>query len=204
MRKVVAALFISLDGVAESPGRWEFDAFDEDMATNMYSIIGERDAILLGRGTYQEWADYWPTVNFDREIASFTADTPRNVVSTAIFDREFASFINKTRKYVVSTTLDAVEWANSTLIKGNLADEINALKAQPGGTIGTGGSPGLVRSLLRQGLIDELQLMIYPVIAGQGKRLFADGDDLKRLHLVDSKISRSGVAILTYRPAQGA
>jgi dihydrofolate reductase len=174
------------------------------MAANMYSIIGERDAMLLGRGTYQEWADYWPTATFDREIASFTADTPRNVVSTASFDRAFASFINKARKYVVSTTLDSVEWANTTLIKGNLADEINALKAQPGGTIGTGGGPGLVLSLLRQGLIDELQLMIYPVIAGKGTRLFADGDDLKRLQLVDSKISRSGVAILTYRPAQGA
>jgi dihydrofolate reductase len=204
MRKVVAALFISLDGVVESPGRWEFDAFDEDMATNMFSIIGERDALLLGRGTYQEWADYWPTATFDREIASFTANTPGHVVSAATFDRAFASFINDTPKYVVSTTLDSVAWANTTLLKGNLADEIAALKTQPGSTIGAAGSPTLVRSLIQQDLLDEFQLMVHPVIAGNGKRLFADGDDLKRLRLVDSKATRSGVALLTYRPLDKA
>jgi dihydrofolate reductase len=182
MRKVVSALFISLDGVVESPDQWQFDAFDEDMGASMMTQLGQQDAVLLGRVTYEEWADYWPTSN----------------------DEPFASFINITPKYVVSTTLDSVEWANSTLIKGNLAGEIDALKAQPGGIIGTAGSPGLVRSLLRQGLVDELLLMIHPVIAGKGKRLFADGGDLKRLQLVESKITGSGVAILTYRPRDKA
>jgi dihydrofolate reductase len=204
MRKVAAALFITLDGVAESPGRWGFDAFDEDMAANMSSVIKSRDAILLGRGPYQEWADYWPTANFDREIASITADTPRHIASAATFDRAFTSFINAVPKYVVSTTLDSVGWSNSTLLKGNLADEIAALQAQPGGTIGVAGSPTLVRSLIQHNLLDELHLMVHPVIAGTGKRLFADSADLKRLRLVASKATRSGVALLTFRPLDPA
>src|SRR4051812_37940494 len=143
MRKVVSALFISLDGVVESPDQWQFDVFDEDMGASMMSQLEQQDAVLLGRVTYADWANYWPTSS----------------------DEPFASFINNTPKYVVSTTLDSVGGPNSTLIKGTLAEEINALKAQPGGIIGTAGSPGLVLSLLRQGLVDELLLMIHPVIA---------------------------------------
>src|SRR6476619_7476226 len=126
MRKVFSGLFISLDGVTEAPNEWQFDSFDEGLGTEMGAIIAETDTILLGRVTYQEWADYWPTAT----------------------DEPFASFINNTQKYVFSTTLDSVDWANSTLVKGNLASEINVLKSQPGGIIGTAGSPGLVRSLL--------------------------------------------------------
>jgi dihydrofolate reductase len=178
MRKVYAALFISLDGVTESPDKWQFDHFDDDMAAHMGEQLAAQDAVLLGRVTYQEWAPYWPT-------------------ST---DEPFASFINATPKYVVSTTLDKVEWQNSTLINGNLADEIATLKRQPGKNIGVAGSPTLVRSMLQASLLDELILMVHPVIAGRGKRLFADGGDLKRLKLVDSKTTRTGVVILTYRP----
>lgn len=179
MRKVFGALFISLDGVTEAPNLWQFDNFDEDMGAAMMAVLSEQDAVLLGRVTYEEWAGYWPN-------------------ST---DEPFASFINNTPKYVFSTTLDNVDaWQNSTLIKGNAAEAIAALKAQPGKNIGIAGSPTLVRSLLQQDLLDELILMIHPVAVGSGKRLFADGDALKRLELADSTITRSGVAILTYRP----
>jgi dihydrofolate reductase len=132
--------------------------------------------------TYQEWQPYWPT-------------------ST---DEPYASHINNTPKYVVSSTLDKVEWGkwgNISLIKGNLAEEIAKLKQQPGKNIGVSGSPSLVRSMLRNDLLDELTLMIHPVIAGGGKRLFDGGIDLKRLKLVDTKTTKTGVSVLTYQPA---
>ena len=178
MRKVVAGLFISLDGVVESPDQWQFDHFDEDMAAGMSAQLATQDAVLLGRVTYAEWASYWPTA----------ADEP------------FASYINNVPKLVVSTTLKKVEWKNSTLIKGDLAEAIARLKQQPGKSIGVAGSPTLVRSLLNSGLLDELILMIHPVIVGKGKRLFQDGDALKRLKLVNSKTTRTGVLIVTYQP----
>jgi dihydrofolate reductase len=106
-------------------------------------------------------------------------------------------------KYVVSTTLNKAEWGNweqPTLIKGNLAKEINKLKKQSGKNIGVSGSPTLVRSLLQDDLLDELQLMIHPVVVGNGKRLFTDDIDLKKLKLVDSKVTGTGVVVLTYQP----
>jgi dihydrofolate reductase len=182
MRKVVASLFITLDGVVESPEKWSFDHFDAGMMVEMQSQLNATDSVLLGRVTYQDWAGYWPT-------------------ST---DEPFASHINKTQKYVVSSTLDNLAWQNSSLLKGNLADEIAKLKQQPGKNIGTAGSPALVRSLLEDDLIDELILDVYPVVAGSGKRLFHDGSELKRLTLVDSKTTPTGVAILTYQPRKSA
>lgn len=180
MRKVIAGLFISLDGVTESPDKWQFEHFDAEMMASMEAHIAAEDTVLLGRVTYQEWAPYWPT-------------------ST---DEPYASHINNTPKVVVSTTLDKVEWKNSTLIKGSLAEQIAKLKQQPGKNIGVAGSPTLVQSLLQNDLLDELTLMIHPVVVGSGKRLFKDGGDLKRLRLVGSKTTSTGVAILTYRPAQ--
>jgi dihydrofolate reductase len=182
VRKVVSGLFISLDGVTESPDQWQFDHFDEGMAEFLSGMLAEQDAVLLGRVTYQEWADYWPTSQ----------------------DEPFASYINTVPKYVVSTTLNDVSaWQNSTLLKGSLAEEIGRLKQQPGKNIGVAGSPTLVRSLLQDDLLDELTLAVHPVVAGKGKRLFQDGSDLKRLALTDSKITPTGVAILTYRPRTG-
>lgn len=183
MRKVVSGLFISLDGVVESPDQWQFDNFDEDMMAAMGSHIAAEDTILLGRVTYQEWAPYWPD-------------------ST---DEPYASHINNTPKVVVSTTLDRVEWGkwdNAALVRGNLAEEITRLKQQPGKNIGVAGSPTLVRTLLQDGLLDELTLMLHPVVVGSGKRLFEGWDALKRLELVDSKTTRTGVAILTYQPKE--
>lgn len=182
MRKVAAALFISLDGVVEAPYAWQFDVFDEDMIAAMSEQLAAQDTVLLGRVTYEEWAPYWPT-------------------ST---DEPFASYINHVPKYVVSTTLKTVDWSNATLVNGPVADTIASLKQQPGQTIGVAGSPTLVRSLLQARLVDELLLMIHPVIAGTGKRLFQDGDPLQRLKVVDSKTTGSGVLIVTYQPRRDA
>src|SRR5579885_2330842 len=113
MRKVIAALFISLDGVVESPDKWQ-EHCDEDMGQAMMEQLNSQDAVLLGRVTYEEWASYWPTAT----------------------DEPFASYINTTPKYVVSHTLKSVEWSNSTLLKGHLADELAWLKQQPGKDIG--------------------------------------------------------------------
>jgi dihydrofolate reductase len=178
MRKVVSGLFISLDGVVEAPDQWQFDVFDQDMGAAMQQHIDAEDTILLGRRTYEEWAPYWPTSK----------------------DEPYASHINNTPKYVFSTTLKDVDWQNSTLVKEPLKDAVNRLKHQPGGNIGVAGSPTLVRSLLQNDLLDELILMIHPVIAGRGKRLFPDSGELKRMRLVDSKVTGSGVAFLTYHP----
>lgn len=182
MRNVIASLFISLDSVAESPDQWQFE-FDDDMLATITAEVARVDTILLGRVTYEEWLDYWPT-------------------ST---DEPFASHINNTPKFVVSTTLDNVKWGQwdtISLMKGNLAQELARLKQQPGKDIAVVGSPTLVRSLLQSDLMDTLRLWVHPVVAGSGKRLFKDGDDLKRLKLVDSKVTPSGCAILTYEPEQ--
>lgn len=181
MRKVISALFITLDGVTESPDQWQFDHFDADMMEGMGAELAEQDTVLLGRVTYQEWANYWPNAT----------------------DEPYANFINSTPKYVVSRMLEKVEWGdweNVTLLKGDLAEEITRLKDQPGEKIGVQGSPTLVRSLLRAGLIDELTLLLHPVVAGKGKRLFQGDSDLARMRLVYSKETRSGVMILTYEP----
>jgi dihydrofolate reductase len=183
MRKVVSWLFISLDGVVEAPNEWQFDVMDDDMIGDITSQTDAEDAMLMGRVTYQEWEPYWP-------------------IST---DEPYASHINNMPKYVVSTTLDKVEWGKwdkPTLIKGNLAQEINKLKQQSGKNIGVGGSPTLVRSLILENLLDELKLMIHPVVVGKGKRLFTEDVDLKRLQLVDSKVTGTGVVIVTYQPAK--
>jgi dihydrofolate reductase len=179
MRKLVSALFISMDGVTESPDQWQGDAFDNDMMQAMTAALSNIDTAMMGRRTYEEWAAYWPTSQ----------------------DEPFASFINGIPKYVVSTTLNRADWQNSHLIKNNLAQEVNRLKQMPGKNISVQGSSTLVRSLLRDNLLDELTLMVHPVIVGHGKRLFDSDINLKRMQLVDSKITGSGVALLTYRPA---
>jgi dihydrofolate reductase len=179
MRKVTAGLFSSLDGVVEAPNEWQ-PAFDEEMGAVLSRTLDEQDAVLLGRVTWAEWAEYWPT-------------------ST---DEPFASYINSTQKYVASTTLDSVgRWPNSTLIKGPLADFLTELRQQEGGTIGTAGSPSLVRSLIELGLLDELTLMISPVVAGGGrKRLFPSDAALTKFELAEAQPTSSGALIVTYRP----
>jgi dihydrofolate reductase len=183
MRKVVASELLSLDGVMESPERWSFQFQNDEMAEANASGMAAADAMLLGRVTYQEFAAFWPYQD--------SAEQP------------FTDYLNNTPKYVVSTTLEEpLEWQNSTLIKDDVAEEVARLKRQPGKDIGIVGSGTLVRSLLRDGLLDELGLMIYPIVLGSGKRLFEEGGDQRALDLVDSKTFGTGVVNLTYRPAQ--
>lgn len=178
MRKVYAGLFSSVDGVIESPDQWQ-PAFDDEMGAALATMLAEQDTVLLGRVTYSEWATYWPT-------------------ST---DEPFASWINAIPKFVASTTLPAVDWSHSTLITGSVIDFVRELREQPGGTIGVAGSPSLVRSLIEHGLLDELTLMISPVVAGGGlRRLFAEDAPQTSLQLVDAKPTSSGTVIATYRP----
>ncbi len=181
MRKLVASFFISLDGVVESPDKWHFPYFNEEMGAAVGEAMGATDSLLLGRRTYDEWAAYWPHQD--------PASDP------------FVSIMNDTPKYVASTTLTEVDWQNSTLLEGDLADAVNELKAKPGKNIGMSGSATLVRSLLERGLVDELRLLVHPLVVGQGAKLFPDGSSPVSLELVDSKALSTGVLDLTYRPA---
>src|SRR5215210_8557679 len=182
MRKVIVSEFVSLDGVFEAPDQWHFPYFDEEMGQEIEAAMGQTDAMLMERVNYEEWADFWPQRDPEENPA--------------------AGFMNGVRKYVVSTTLkEPLGWENSTLIKENVAEEIAGLKRQTGGDISISGSGGLVRSLLPYGVIDELRLMIHPVVVGSGKRLFKEGGERIALELVDTKTFSTGVVYLTYRPA---
>ena len=182
MRKVTAGLFVSLDGVVESPERWQLPYFNDEMGEAVGAAMAATDAMLLGRVTYQEFASYWPGVSAE--------------------EQPFADHMNNTPKYVVSRTLEGpLEWNNSTLIRGNVAEEITRLRQQPGKNIGITGSATLVQSLLREDLLDELGLIIHPVVVGAGRRLFGEGGGLKALELVNSKTFSTGVVSLTYQPA---
>lgn len=182
MRKLTAGLFISLDGVVEQPDQWSMEYFDEGVMEGIESQTSQQDAMLMGRGTYEMWADYWPTSD----------------------DEPFATYINNIPKYVVSTTLDTLKWQNSILLKGDLVEEVTRLKQQPGRNIGIGASPTLVESLLENDLLDELMLMVHPVVAGSGRKLFQNGGAKKPLKLVQSKTTAKGVVILVYQPDRGA
>ena len=180
MRKFVAGLFITVDGVVESPDKWQFPYFNDEMGQAVTSQMDAADAMLLGRQTYQQFASFWPNAD--------AADP-------------FTARMNNTPKSVVSTTLDTVEWQNSTLIRSNVAEELTRLKQQPGKDIAITGSATLIRSLLRDNLLDELRLLVHPVVVGSGKRLFPDGSDPVALKLVGAQTFSTGVLSLTYQPA---
>jgi dihydrofolate reductase len=145
------------------------------------AVIGEQDTVLLGRVSYEYWAPHWPTAQ----------------------DEPFATFINNTPKYVVSSTLEEpLAWQNSRLLKGDLADAVSALKEQAGKNIGVHASPTLVQGLLELDLVDEMHLLVFPVIAGQGMRLFQEGT-MKRLKLIQNKRSVSGIALMAYARDRG-
>jgi dihydrofolate reductase len=184
MRKVIASEFVSLDGVMESPEKWQFPYFNDEMGEAIGAAMAQADAMLMGRVLYEEWAAYWPQQDPE--------------------ENPFAARMNGIQKYVVSTTLDGpLGWSNSTLIGGNAAaEEISSLKQQPGEDISISGSGTLVRSLLEDDLLDELRLMVHPIVLGTGKRLFEEGGEQKALKLVDSKTFSTGVLYLTYQPAQ--
>ena len=181
MSKVVAVELVSLDGVMESPEEWAFSYSNDEMDEANASGMAASDALLMGRVTYEQMAAYWPNQ---------PGGTP------------MVDYINSVPKFAVSTTLEEVGWNNSTLIQDNVAEEITELKRQPGKDITILGSGTLVKSLLRDDLLDELRLMVHPVVLGSGKRLFEEGGDQKRLELVDSKTFSTGVLHLTYQPQQ--
>ena len=183
MRKVVASELMSLDGVVESPDKWHFPYFNDEMAEAIGAAMAASDAMLMGRVTYQEFAAFWPSQSSED-------------------DQETTDYMNNTPKFVVSKSLEEpLEWNNSTLIEGDVAEEISKLKQQPGKDISISGSPTLVRSLLEEDLLDELRLMLHPIVVGSGKRLFEEGSDRKALQLLDSKTFSTGVLYLTYQPA---
>ena len=181
MRKLWAGLFMSLDGVVESPNRWVSPYFSEEVGQAVSEGSEAADAMLLGRRTYEEWAGYWP---------GKTAE-----------DDPYAPFINDVHKYVVSTTLDTLAWGPSTLISGDVAERVRELKEQPGREIGISGSITLIGSLLAMGLLDELRLLVFPVMVGSGKRLF-ESDEQVPLRLAGTETFQTGVLSLTYERAE--
>jgi dihydrofolate reductase len=189
MRILAVNSFISLDGVMQSPGGpdedptggfthggWAANYFDDEMMEQVAAAAPYE--LLLGRGTYEIFAAHWP---YD--------------------EGPIADRLNSTRKHVASTKLDRVEWNNSTLITGDVADYVAALKGQDGTEIQVHGSVGLIQTLLRHDLIDEYRLWIFPVVIGTGKRFFGDGAMPAALELIDSKVSKTGVTINTYERA---
>jgi dihydrofolate reductase len=179
VRKVVLYTLLSLDGVAEDLS-WFPDAGPE-MFANLGRVIATQDDVLLGRRTYDEWAGHWPSSDLE----------------------PFASFINATPKHVVTSSTPELEWSNSTLVTAPVADHVAELKARTGGDIGVHGSIELARSLLRARLVDELRLVVAPVVAGRGRRLF-DGDTaLQALDLLDVARSPKGTLFLAYDAGGG-
>jgi dihydrofolate reductase len=185
--RIVVTEFVSLDGVIEDPGGaesyrhggWSFEIARGDEG-DKFKLDETRSsqALLLGRVTYEGFAKAWPS----RE-------------------GEFADKLNSMPKYVVSSTLETPEWNNSTVLKGDVAEEVAALKQRLDGEIVVHGSARLVQALLEHDLVDELRLMVFPVVLGGGKRIFGESSDKKRLRLVDSKTVGDGVLVLVYQPA---
>ena len=181
MRRIVATEYLTLDGVMEEPGKWSSPFWNDEAAKFKHDELFASDALLLGRVTYEGFAKAWPTM-------TGTGD--------------FGERMNGLPKYVVSTTLETVEWNNSHLIKANVVEEVANLKQQPGMDILLSGSAQLMRTLMEHDLVDEYRIMVYPLILGSGKRLFADGIDTKALRLVGTKTTSTGIAILAYHPAR--
>jgi dihydrofolate reductase len=182
MSKLVAPELVSLDGVVGSPEEWQLPYFHDEMGKEIEAAMAEADTMLLGRVTYEERAAFFPSRSSE--------------------DLPSANYMNQTLKYVVSTTLEeSLEWNNSTLIKGEPRGSDRQAQAAAGKGHGCLWQPHLVRSLLREGPLDELRLMVHPVVVGGEKRLFEEGGAKKALELVDSKTFGTGVLYLTYQPA---
>jgi dihydrofolate reductase len=189
MGKIVVTEFVSLDGVMEAPGgdenykhagwTFEIDRGEEGDAFKLDELL-EAEAQLLGRVTYEGFAAAWPT--FTDEVG-------------------FADKMNSMPKYVVSSTLTSADWNNSTVLSGDVVDEVTKLKGGVDGVILVAGSAQLVQTLIERDLVDELRLMVFPVVLGSGKRLFGDMTDKKSFRLADSKVVGDGVAILSYERA---
>jgi len=194
MGKLVVGTFLTLDGVMQAPGGpgedpdggfehggWTVPYFNDEMGQLMTGWIEQATALLLGRKTYEIFAAYWPRVT-DPEDAT-------------------ASKLNSLPKYVASRTLDTVDWNNSTLIKGDVAEEVARLKRDTGGEIHVPGSGDLIQTLMKHDLADEFRLWVFPVLIGTGKRLFAEGTIPGGLRLIDTRTSSTGVTGHAYERA---
>jgi dihydrofolate reductase len=196
MRKVIVNEFMSLDGVAQAPGGAEEDTdggfahggwhmqYMEDEPTQQWVLrsIVEADGFLLGKRTYEIFAAFWPNAPDEERVV--------------------AEPLNSKPKYVISRTLaDPLEWENSTLVEGEVADAVAALKQEYAGDLHVIGSTELVRTLIEHGLVDELRLMIDPVVVGGGKRIFPDDGELRPWRLVDGQVTSKGAILATYAPA---
>lgn len=180
MRKITASFFMSLDGVVDSPQEWHFPYMDQEAQVATQAGTQAADTILLGRATYQEWAAFWPGQGMSSP---------------------FAEFVNTTPKLIVSRTLDTLEWAGSTQIADAVPATLRQEKQKQGEDIAVFGSGTLVSALLLEGLVDELRLMVHPIVVGSGKRLFEAGGQARPLELVETKTFKTGVLSLTYAPA---
>lgn len=193
MRKLVVGTFLTVDGVMQGPGGpdedreggfehggWSVNYWDDVMGQLITESTLQGDALLLGRKTYEIFAAHWPEVGGNDPIAAK---------------------LNSVPKFVASRTLKEVTWSNSTLIQGDVAEAVAKIKAQPGGDIQVTGSGELIQTLMEHDLVDEYQLWVFPVVLGEGKRLFARGALPTALKLADTKTSSTGVAIHTYRRA---
>jgi dihydrofolate reductase len=195
MRKVIANEFMSLDGVVQAPGGadedtsggfehggWHMRYFDELSQKWVLESIVEAGGFLLGRRTYEIFAAYWPKAPEEEQV--------------------IAQPLNTKPKYVASTTLtEPIEWQNSTVLQGDIAEAVAALKQEDGADVHVIGSAELVRTLIEQGLVDEFRLMIDPVMLGGGKRIFRDDGSLRPLHLVQGEVTSTGAILATYAPA---
>jgi dihydrofolate reductase len=192
MRKLITTTFLTLDGVMQAPGGpgeddsggfahggWSVSYWDDKMSEIMGEATSKPFAMVLGRKTYDIMAAYWPTAP----------------------EESGAKVFNDATKYVASRSDRALEWANSVLIDGDAADGLAALKKEDGPELQVHGSANLIQSLLRQNLVDEYRLWVFPLVIGSGKRLFADGTIPAGLKLVDQKVSTTGVVIGRYEQA---
>ena len=186
-KKIIANLFISLDGVVEEPGDWHFPYFNDEMGAAVDAGLRSADTLLLGRKTYDDHAGAWP----EREEAGDE-------------DAEFAKVLGDARKIVVSNQRLEFTWRNSEQLQGDLVEAVTALKAEPGGDIAISGSVSIVRQLLDAGLIDELHLLVDPVAVRDGMRLFDERGTTLPLALISSAAFTNGVLHLVYGPAETA
>jgi dihydrofolate reductase len=174
VRKVVAYELLSLDGVAEDPDEFITD-FDDVMRENLGRVIATQDTVFLGRRTYDDWAHFWPTSDIE----------------------PFASFINDVEKFVITSTTPGETWTNATVVDGGLVEFVNGLTQRSGGDIGVHGSIALTQSLLEEGLVDELRLVIAPALHMRGRKLFDRGLS-RRLTLTRHVTSPTGYLLLDF------
>ena len=181
-RKIVAGIFISLDGVVEAPDQWHFPYFNDEMGAAVGGMLNGADTLLIGRVTYDSFAGAWP----DREEAGEA-------------DAGFAKQLGDMRKIVVSRQPLEFAWRNSEQLEGDLIETVVALKQEPGGDIGMSGSPSIVRQLLAAGELDELHLLVHPIAVRTGMQLFGEGETIP-LRLLSSETFATGVLHLVYGP----